>query len=273
MDLSYILLNTIVYGSLAMVIAWFSWFGKILNFSLGAYMIMGWYIIHRIINYWINIENIIMIIIFFGSFLLINRWLLKYFENDKKRDHVWLVLTLWLSIVLENIIGYIYWPTSISLELWQIPTYWFIIIFIILSLFFFYIYRHTIIWTILNAISENSKLVRGLWIRTNKTLQIVFILLLFLLLWAVVLILNESSIRASDGIFYIIKWIGIMILVGISKKEYMFLGALLYVLIEYLLFIKIWFPIAYKETLILLIILAVLLFKPEWLFTLKWRKI
>jgi len=52
------------------------------------------------------------------------------------------------------------------------------------------------------------------------------------------LILNETNLRASDGLFYLIKGIGIMILVGVAKKEYMYLGALLYVFIEYLLFIQ-----------------------------------
>jgi hypothetical protein len=54
-----------------------------------------------------------------------------------------------------------------------------------------------------------------------------------------------------------------MILVGISKKEYMLFGALLYVVMEYLLFIQLGLPISYKETFILIVIVAVLLFKPE----------
>jgi branched-subunit amino acid ABC-type transport system permease component len=32
-------------------------------------------------------------------------------------------------------------------------------------------------------------------------------------------------------------------------------------------------PISYKETFILIVIVAVLLFKPEWLFTFRKRKI
>jgi hypothetical protein len=43
----------------------------------------------------------------------------------------------------------------------------------------------------------------------------------------------------------------------------MFFGALIYVLAEYLLFVKLGLPISYKETFILFVILFVLMFKPE----------
>ncbi len=273
MDLGYILLNTIVYGTVAMVIAWFFWFGKILNFSLGAYMMMGGYILYRSITYGFSLLNIVMLIIFIGSFLLINLWLLKYFPNDKKRDHAWLVITLWISIILENLTSYIYWPNSVSLSIMHMPIYGLLIIFLILIWFFFYLYKYSFLGITLNAISEDSKLVRGLGVNTSKILQITFFCLLILLLACSFLLLNESNLRAGDGIFYMIKWIWIMILVWIAKKEYMFFGALLYVLIEYLLFIQRWLPISYKETLILIIILFVLLFRPEWLFSLRKRKI
>lgn len=273
MDLWYILLNTIIYGTVAMVIAWFFGFGKILNFSLWAFMMMGGYIMYMCIAHGFTRTNIIMLIVFFGVFLLINRWLLTYFPNDRKRDHVGLILTLWVSIVLENLTNYIYWPNSVSLSFGHIPVYGLVIIFLALMWFFFYLYKYSFLWVTLSAISENATLVRGLGVHTNKILQIVFFCLLLLLLTSSFLILNESNLRATDGIFYMIKWIWIMILVWISKKEYIFFWALLYVLIEYLLFIKIWLPISYKETLILLVILLVLLGKPEWLFSLRKRAI
>ena len=264
MDLGYILLNTIVYGTVAMVIAWFFGFGKILNFSLGAYMRMGGYVLYRFITYGFSAVNFIM---------LINRWLLKYFPNDKKRDHVGLVITLWVSIIVENLTSYIYWSNSVNLSIMHMPIYGLVIIYLVLIWFFFYLYKYSILGITLNAISEDSKLVRGLGVNTSKILQITFFCLLILLLACSFLLLNESNLRAGDGIFYMIKGIWIMILVWIAKKEYMFFGALLYVLIEYLLFIQRWLPIAYKETLILIIILFVLLFKPEWIFSLRKRKI
>jgi branched-subunit amino acid ABC-type transport system permease component len=273
MDIGYILLNTIVYGTVAMVIASFFGFWKILNFSLGAYMMMWWYILTKFILNWFSSINVVMLLVFVGSFLFINRWLLKYFPNDKKRDHVWLVLTLWVSIILENLTSYVYGTNSVGLSLFSMPTYWLIIVFAILVGLFFYAYKYSFLWVTLNAISENWWLVRGLWIPTNKILQICFVCMLVLLLLVCFLLLNESSLRAWDWIFYMIKGIWIMILVWITKKEYMFFGALLYVLTEYLLFIKLGLPISYKETFILFVILFVLLFKPEWLFSLRKRSL
>lgn len=273
MDLGYILINTIVYGTVAMIIASFFWFWKILNFSLWAYMMMWGYILSNFIQSGLSWTNILMLIILFWSFLFINWGLLKYFPNDKKRDHVWLVLTLWISIILENLMSYVYWSNAISLSLFHISIYWLIIVFLLLFWFFFYVYKYSFLWVTLSAISENWSLVRGLWVPTNKILQICFFWLFLLLLVVCFLLLNESSLRAWDGIFYMIKWIWIMILVWIEKKEYMFFGALIYVLVEYLLFIKLGLPISYKETFILFVILFVLLFKPEWLFGLKSRKI
>jgi branched-subunit amino acid ABC-type transport system permease component len=119
----------------------------------------------------------------------------------------------------------------------------------------------------LNAISENSGLVRGLGIQTTSFLQKVFAVLLVLLFGIAFILLTETSLRASDGLFYMIKALGVMILVGTARKEYLFLGALLYVVVEYLLFIVGGLPISYKETLILVVILGVLLFKPEGLFS------
>jgi len=236
-------------------------------------MMMGGYILYRFITYGFSILNIIILTVFIVSFLLINRSLLKYFPNDKQRDHVWLIITLWISIILENLTSYVYWPNSVSLSIMHMSIYGLAIIFMILVLFFFYFYKYSFLGVTLNAISENSKLVRGLGVNTSKILQITFFCLLILLLSCSFLLLNESNLRAGDGIFYMIKWIWIMILVWITKKEYMFFGALLYVLIEYLLFIQRWLPISYKETLILIIILLVLLLKPEWLFSLRKRKI
>jgi branched-subunit amino acid ABC-type transport system permease component len=98
-------------------------------------------------------------------------------------------------------------------------------------------------------------------------LQGVFSVSLVVLLGLAFLLLTETSLRASDGLFYMIKALGIMILVGTAKRERMFAGALLYVFIEYVLFIIRGLPISYKETLILFVILGVLLFRPEGLFS------
>lgn len=273
MDIQYILLNTVIYGIIALVIANFFSFGKMLNMSIWWFMVMGWYIIYSLIAHWISIETLIILIWFILLFILINRAIFKFFPHDKQKDHVGVIATLGISIILENLTNYIYGPNSINLNIINFNRQILLIIFIILFGLFYYIFKHTLLGAMLRGIEESSKTVRSLGIKSNKILQLLFLWMLILLLIIAFIILNESNLRASDWIFYLIKWIWIMILVWISKKEYMLFGALLYVLMEYLLFIQIWLPISYKETLILIVILSVLLFRPQWLFSFRNRKI
>ncbi|USN58880.1 MAG: hypothetical protein H6767_02040 [Candidatus Peribacteria bacterium] len=64
-----------------------------------------------------------------------------------------------------------------------------------------------------------------------------------------------------------------MVLVGLRKIEYTLIGACIYVIIEYLLFVEVGLSITYKEALILFIILILLVFKPNGIFSLTSRKI
>jgi len=273
MDIQYILLNTVIYWIVALVIANFFSFGKMLNMSIGWFMVMGWYIIYSLITHWTQIQTMMILIWFILLYVLINRAIFKFFPHDKQKDHVGVIATLGISIILENLTNYIYGPNSINLNIISFNRQILLIIFIVLFGLFYYIFKQTLLGAMLRGIEENSKTVRSLGIRTNKILQLLFLWMLVLLLVIAFILLNESNLRSSDGIFYLIKWIWIMILVGISKKEYMLFWALLYVLMEYLLFIQIWLPISYKETLILVIIVWVLLFRPQWLFTFRKRKI
>lgn len=273
MDIQYILLNSVVYWIVALVIANFFSFGKMLNMSIGWFMLMGGYIIYSFVKHWIAIQTVVILVWFIWLFILINRAIFKYFPHDKQKDHVGVIATLWISIIIENFTNYIYGPNSINLNVLSFNRQILLIIFIIMLGLFYYIFKHTLIWATLRGIEENNKTVKSLWIQTNKILQILFLSMLILLVVIAFIILNEANLRSSDGIFYLIKWIWIMILVWISNKEYMLFGALLYVLVEYLLFIQIWLPISYKETLILIVILSVLLFRPQWLFSFRNRKI
>ena len=273
MDIQYILLNTIVYWIVALVIANFFSFGKMLNMSIGSFMVMGGYIIYNLIVHWISIQTVIILVWFISLFVIINRAISKFFPHDKQKDHVGIIATLGISIILENLTNYMYGPNSINLTLLHFNRQLLLILFIILFGLFYYLFKHTLLGATLRGIEENSKTIQSLGIRSNKILQFLFLGMLMLLLVIAFIILNEANLRWSDGIFYLIKGIWIMILVGISKKEYMLFGALLYVVMEYLLFIQIWFPISYKETLILIIILWVLLFRPQGLFSFRNRKI
>ncbi len=273
MDVQYILLNTLIYGIIALVIANFFSFGKMLNMSIGGFMVMGWYIMYNILVHGISIQMLIIVIWYSMLFFIINRAIFKYFPHDKQKDHVGVLATLGISIVLENLTNYLYGPNSINLNILSFDRQILLVLFIVLFWLLYYIFKHTLLGAMLRGIEENSKTIKSLGIKTNTILQFLFGWMIVLLLVAAFIVLNETNLRSSDGMFYLIKWIWIMILVGISKKEYILFGALLYVVMEYLLFIQLGLPISYKETFILIVIVSILLFKPEWLFTFKKRKI
>ena len=273
MDIGYILFNTIIYGIVALLLASFFSFSKVLNLSIWGFMVMLGYILYNFINYGVTLTNVGVTIVLVGLFFLINRGLLKYFPNDRQRDNVGLILTLWINIILENAVSYIYWPSPVSLNIIDFKRYILLIIFIFLVSFSYYFFKHTLYGITLKWISENSKIIKSLGINSTRLLQYFFGCWLVLFLRNAFMILNKTNLKWTDGLFYIIKWIWIMILVGLGKKEYMFFWALIYVAVEYLLFIQLWLPISYKETLILIMIVIILMFKPEWLFTFKRRKI
>jgi branched-chain amino acid transport system permease protein len=273
MDITYLLFNTIIYGTLALMFSVFFSSGKIMNFALGNYLIGCCYLLYAFITYGFSWATGAILVGFVAFYVLIHWVLLHFFPHDKQRDLVGLVLTLGASMVLENAINYLYGPSSISLSLPHLPLRLLGVIFLFIVGGSFYFFKKSLGGKMLNAISENSGLVRGLGIQTTLFLQGVFMILLVLLFGIAFLLLTETSLRASDGLFYMIKALGIMVLVGTARKEYLFVGALLYVLVEYLLFIVGGFPISYKETLILVVILGVLLFKSEGLFTGRERRV
>lgn len=273
MDIGYILLNSIIYGCSALILSVFFSYGKILNFSFGSTLMMSGYILFFILKKWLNFTNLFMFLILLLSFFWINYLLFFCFNNDKQRELAWLIITLAVSLFLENLTNYIYGTTWISLHIQTFSLWMLLIIFTILLVMCFFFFKKTLWGKIFQAISENGILISAFWIKRFKIIQFFFIFLFFLLIGMSGLLLYHSSIKMQDGLFFIIKGMGIMIFVGLEKKEYLFLGALLYVLLEYFLFINIGIPIIYKESLILIFIVFILLFKPEGLFSFKKRSI
>ena len=274
LDLWYIFFNSIVYGIIATVFAWFFAYSKFLNLSIGGFLVLLWYNIQSLVTWsWSLWWQLLISLFIIGLYVLLVRWMQKRFRHESQRDHAGIIITLWLVIVLENLTNYLYWPNSVSLPREWLSSRWLWILFVILLAGVRYLFNKSSRWVIYKWIYENSKTIRSLGIRVDRSVLAMSIVFFVLLIIDVVLILTEVNIRASDGLFYMIKGIGIMIMVGVHKKEYMFVWALLYVLIEYLLFITRGLPIAYKETLILWIILLLLLIKPEWIFTLSKRNV
>ena len=273
MDFSYILFNTLIYGSIGLVMSSYFAYGKFINFSIGAFVGMMGYIIYGVVNQWFTVQNIFMICSLIIIYRWVNRALIKYFPNTKQRDHVGLVITIGLNVFVQNMVNYVYGPSSIGLHLFTTTPWILLIMILVISWITYYLLKGSLIGKVYTSIEENTQTTDSLGIKSTKLLHQLFGWLFWLLVVNALFIINETNLKATDGVFYLIKWIWIMILVGVGKKEYIFVWALLYVLLEYFLFITLWLPIAYKETLVLIIILWVLLWKPEWLFMIRRRKI
>lgn len=271
MDLWYILFNTLVYWIIAFVFAGFFAYGKFLNLGIGATMIALGYCIHGFVvdgfSWWLVAISVWLI-----AFTILVNWLVVHsFRNETQRDLFGLIFTLGVSIFLENMTNYLFGPTSVSFSGMSMNVPLLIMLFVVVNVFIRYLFGKSYFGVMMKWIREQSKTIRSLWVSVNKTLYRLFAWLLLLLAGVAVMILIEGNMRSTDAIFYMIKGIGIMILVGIASKEYIMRWALLYVVLEYVMFISWWWPIAYKETLILVIILLVLLCKPTGLFSL-WKR-
>lgn len=269
--LEYIFLNTIVYWIVALLISAFYSYSKYLNFSIWIIIILISYSLYLFSNNWFSLEFFLLLFFTIFIFFASNFFIQKKFPNLVKRDLFWLIFTLWISIFVENFINFLYWANSISLN-WNISLSFLIWVFLILNFILIYFHKFSFFWKNFSWIFENENSEKVLWVKIHNYVNFYFIFLFILIFLASYLILNSWSIKSTDWIFFLLKWIWIMILVWLWRMEFIFLGALIYVLMEYFLFIQIWLPISYKEWFVLLIILLVLIFKPNWIFTLKSRK-
>ncbi len=272
MDRSYLIFNSMIYWSIALVLMAFFAYFKFLNFALGVVMIFCAYIMQHIYTQGFSREILLIatsiLIIYFG----INTLALKYFKHTKQRELFWLIFTLWAERFIWNYNRLIFGPNAASINNVNISLITIVIIFITINIIVFYLIKSSFLGKIYKWIFENSKTIQSLGFKVSKNLMLLSIVLLLVLCLCGAMLLIKSNLRPSDGMFYIIKAIWIMILVWISKIERVFIWAFLYVLTEYLLFVKLWLPIAYKETLILIVILALLMFRPQGIFTLSSRR-
>jgi branched-subunit amino acid ABC-type transport system permease component len=217
--------------------------------------------------------TLIVLVCLFVVFYLINQIVIRSFANEDQRHLFGLIFSFGAAHFIENISSVIYWSNAISVNFWSLSIRWYIALIVIITGIGLYCFHLSYRGKIRQAISIQSSSVRALGVRVNHLFHIAFTCLFPVVIGIGVMIANESAIKPSDNLFYLIKAIGIMILVGVEKKQYIYLGTLLYVTLEYILFITWWFPISYKETLILVIILIVLLRKPQGLFSLRTRNI
>jgi len=232
MDRGYIFSNTLVYGIMAICLSGFFAYGKVFNLGLGWYFIAFAYALHDMIIRGFSLRSVVVLLAIIALYAAINRLLLTIFRNDKQRHHVWLVITLGAWILLENAMNLVYSPNSVSINMIEFSAPLIVGVCVFFFVLFFYLFRSTILGMIFKWLFERAASIRSLGIPAHALLQRLFLFLLALLAVGVFVTLSESAVRSSDGIFYLLKWIGIMILVWVQHKEYMFFGALAYVLIE-----------------------------------------
>lgn len=272
MDLWYILLNTIIYGGCALIISEIFSYGKFLHFAVWTYIMVAWYIFIFMSKFWLNVPNIIMIFSLLLFFFGVNYLLMRSFSSNK-REQIWLIVTLWVSIFLESLWNYLYWASAVSFQSTSISNILLVVLLICLFCILLYFHKFSYMGKEFSAIDENWNFARELWIKTNHHVQVLSVFLFCIILLIAYLLVKTSSIRMQDGFYYMIKWIWIMMLVWLSRKEWLLLWALIYVIIEYLLFVELWLPIMYKESMTLVVIIFCLLYKPEWLFSFRRRSI
>lgn len=271
--LTYILFNTLIYGSIAFIIASYYAYAKFLNATLGSYMILGTYTAIYMMKYGFSWTSMIIILWLIATYFIINIIVTRSFSNEKQRDLFGLIFTLWGSLLIENIINLIYGPNATSISLRTRTPIWLWVILVLTNLIITYVFHMSYNGKIWQGITTQASSIRSLGININRMMTIMMSVFLPILITIGMIIANEWALKPSDNMFYLIKWIGIMIMVWVEKKQYIYLWALIYVTIEYVLFITRWLPIGFKETLILILILGILLIKPEWLFSLNSRKI
>lgn len=270
--IEYILYNTLIYGTIAFLLASRYAYGKFMNLSVLSRVIVGAYATDSFFTDWITIKAVLFCVAMMVVYFVVHRIILTHFTNELQRDLFWLIFTLGVALFIENTLNLTFWPAPISSNLFSIWTFLLVVSLILINILIWYLFEASYIGKLRKGIANASTTIRALWISVSWWLQWYLRVSLPVLFAIGVLITNHTALKSADNLFYLIKWIGLMILVGIGNKKYMYLWALLYVSLEYFLFVPLWLPIGYKETLILCIILLVLMIKPTGLFSIQIRK-
>lgn len=270
--IEYILYNTLIYGTIAFLLASWYAYGKFVNLSLMSWLIVLLYVFNSFLTDWITAKAVLFGVAMMVVYFVVHRIILTHFTNELQRDLFWLIFTLGAALFIENMVNLTFWPTPISNDLFSIWPSFLVGSLIIINILLRHTFESSYLGKLRKGIANSATTIRALWVSVSWWLQWYLRSSVPVLFTLWILITNHTALKASDNLFYLIKWIGLMILVGIDNKQYMYLWALLYVILEYLLFVTFSLPIGYKETLILCIILLVLMIKPTGLFSIYIRK-
>lgn len=259
MDLTYVVFLTLVYWTLAVIMSRDLGYSKYLSFGLWTLMLWIAYPLHAFVsNTWSAADVLILCCVlgsYFALYVLCNRG----FPHERSRELFACVGTIGRMILWENLLTLRYWPVSIRREgvvfsPWAITA-------VLLGLFFVLLRctKYTYRWMMYRGLEDRGDVLRTVWISQYRSTTVMH-LLSYLLLACIWLSLTAATqITPWDGLFYRIKAVGILVVAGISNRVRLYPIACIYVILEYRLFVYGWLPLQYKDGIMLLIILCVLL--------------
>lgn len=264
---------------------------KILNFSHGHMMMLGAYLLFCALNIIeINLSFGLVFVVcltFIISYVSLHIFILPFLRYSFA---VTLVTTLALSTILESSVSMIFGVNVKSLNTdFSIVSYEFFGMYItpiqiiiiasaIIVLFLLaFVIHGTPLGRKIRALSENSYAGESIGISKQSVIYIVYILGTMLAAFAGILVAYETNMQPTMGNAYTIKAFAAMILGGLGNLWGTIAGSYILGLIENLSigldFGEYSLPAGYKDAFSFLIILLVLLFKPQGLFNKKSREI
>jgi branched-chain amino acid transport system permease protein len=263
---------------------------RILNFAHGHVMMVGAYFFYCASSQF-GLSLFPSALLTIAGTVLLGLFTLRVFVLPFAKYSFFLafVTTLALSIMLESIISMVFGVNVKSLttgvditsyEIWGVfitPVQILIIIsaIVLLSILAFVIHS-TIIGRKIRAVSEFSLGAEGVGISSNKINYVAFVIGCLLAAYAGVLVGYETNLQPTMGNAYTIKAFAAMILGGLGNIWGTVIGSFLLGLVENLSigldFGPYSVPAGYKDAFAFVIILGVLLIRPQGLFNTKGRK-
>lgn len=196
---------------------------------------------------------------------------MHYFPHQSQRDVFSVMFTLGAAIFVQNLLGFIFGASSISLSFSAFSSPVLIALITCCALLIWYLFQKSITGKIFIASRESHNTVKSLGISLHRFLLFGAWGWLILLLFAAGITLGTGGIRAADGLFYLIIGIGIMVASGSRGITGVFLISGAYACLEYFLFVTMGVPLAYKAALMITLILVLLMIKPEGVFSFRRR--
>lgn len=272
------LINGSFYALLSLGLAIIFGLLRIINFAQGALYMVGAFFAwlglqHLGINYWLALIVVPVSVGFIG--ILIERILIRPISNE---DHLYgLLLTYGVALVLQGIFTHLFGssglPYSIpetlqggaNLGFMYLPTYraWIIVISLLVCGSTWWVIEKTKLGAYLRAGTENSRVLQGFGVNVPLMITLTFGFGVALAGFAGVLAAPIYSVSPDMGANILIVVFAIVVIGGMGSIGGAILTGLLMGIIEGLT--KYFYPEA-STTVIFLVMVLVLLFKPAGLF-------